>query len=599
MTITYTVCPIDYKAHLYQVTLEFTPGAEESVQLRLPAWIPGSYMIREFAKNIVQIHVTQGEEPLCLTKDTKDTWSIFGFLSDTDPVKVQYTVYAWDLSVRTAHLDQHHGFFNGTSLFLEVIGANPSPIQLHITGHDDHTRAWKVATGLTRCFDWNPDHMLLPLLGMEGLRFEAANYDELIDHPVEMGHLDFNKFTACGTPHYVVSYGAFANTDWQRLCKDLTPVCEHHIKMFEPSTHKAPFAEYWFLIHATDNGYGGLEHRNSTALLCSRKDLPHQGLGDSHADYRTFLGLCSHEYFHAWNVKRIKPAAFIPYDLTTENYTRLLWVFEGFTSYYDDLALVKSGVISKTQYLDTLGKTVSSVLKTPGRHLQSVADSSFDAWTKYYRQDENAQNAIISYYNKGALVALCLDILIRRKTKNQYSLDDAMRALWQQFGKTDHGLPEGKLAGVILQSTGVDLAREINHYAYATDELPIDTLLQDIGHVLSAKPCADPVELGMTYTAHDDGLRVKTVRNTGAAHLAGLAAGDVIVAIDGYKASADYLKQLLAHKQPHTHSDIVSFRREKLHSHMLEWQAATPTEWTVSENPAGGQADTQAPWLCA
>jgi hypothetical protein len=245
-------------------------------------------------------------------------------------------------------------------------------------------------------------------------------------------------------PHDIVIAGRVTQLDMERLRTDLKRVCEAQIALFEPKSKKAPMDRYVFMTLAVSDGYGGLEHRASTALICNRTDLPVKGRPETEG-YRTYLGLCSHEYFHTWNVKRIKPAAFVPYDLGRENYTSLLWLFEGFTSYYDDLMLVRSGLMSQDEYFAALGRTIGGVLRGTGRLKQSVADSSFDAWIKYYRQDENATNAIVSYYTKGSLVALAFDLAIRAQTRNRKSLDDVMRLLWQRYGRDFY---RGKQAGV-------------------------------------------------------------------------------------------------------------------------------------------------------
>ena len=265
-------------------------------------------------------------------------------------------------------------------------------------------------------------------------RFRASNYDALIDHPVEMGRFQVAWFEVGGCRHEVVVTGR-ADVDFGRLVSDLKPICAQEIALFEPRTRQAPVSRYLFLVMAVGDGYGGLEHRSSTALICSRDDLPWTGMQGTPAGYQTFLGLAAHEYFHTWHVKRIKPARFAPYDLDGEVYTELLWVFEGFTSYYDDLMLVRSGVIDTQAYLELMEKNIQRVASNPGRKLQSVAASSFDAWIKYYRPDENTLNAVSSYYVKGSLVALCLDLLIRERTGGQKSLDDVMRLLWQRFGR--------------------------------------------------------------------------------------------------------------------------------------------------------------------
>ncbi len=371
----------------------------------LPAWIPGSYMIREFARNIVRIRAEADGVPCALEKLDKHTWRAAA-VRGARVLSVHYQVYAWDLSVRTAHLDTTHGFFNGTSVFLAVAGRSDAPCVVTIERPEGEIgRDWKLVTALP------PEHGR-PGQACRFGRFRAADYDELIDHPVEMGRFTLARFEAAGVPHDIALTGRH-DCDLERLCADLRRVCEWQIALFGTP---APVDYYVFLTMVVGEGYGGLEHRASTALICSRAELPWKGMEGLPEGYKSFLGLCSHEYFHTWNVKRIKPAAFTPYDLARENHTRLLWAFEGFTSYYDDLALVRSGVIGIDDYLGLLGKTIANVLRGSGRLKQSVAESSFDAWTKYYRQDENAPNAIVSYYAKGALIALALDLQLRAGT---------------------------------------------------------------------------------------------------------------------------------------------------------------------------------------
>ena len=414
--VLYTIQAVQPAAHLFEVSLRLAEPDPAGQVFSLPAWIPGSYMIREFARNIVSLSAEAGGKAVPATKLDKHSWRLPAGIQG--PVTLRYTVYAWDLSVRSAHLDQTHGFFNGTSVFLAAHGHEDAPHRVNIRppkGLED--ARWRVATSLPEA------------VGEKGAAerygfglYRADSYDDLIDHPVEMGTFTLGEFEACGVPHAVAITGRH-DCDMGRLLADLKPVCERQIRLFgEP----APMSRYVFLTTAVGDGYGGLEHRASTALLCSRADLPHVGMDEATDGYRQFLGLCSHEYFHTWNVKRIKPAAFVPYRLAEESYTRLLWAFEGFTSYYDDLMLVRSQRIGLDDYLGLLAKTITQVHKGSGRHKQSVAESSFEAWTKYYRQDENSPNAIVSYYTKGALVALLLDLRLRAESHGARSLDTLM-----------------------------------------------------------------------------------------------------------------------------------------------------------------------------
>ena len=290
-------------------------------------------------------------------------------------------------------------------------------------------------------------------------------------------------------------------------------------------------------------------------------------------DYLKFLGLASHEYFHAWNVKRIKPAAFTPYDLARENYTRQLWAFEGITSYYDDLALARCGLIGPERYLELLARTITAVLRTPGRHLQSVAESSFDAWIKYYRQDENTPNAVVSYYTKGALVACALDLTLRREGRT--SLDHVMRALWERHGMRDVGVPEDGIAALASELAGRDLADFFARFVDGTEDPPLPALLADFGVTFRLRPAADvrdrggkpgtgappPCTLGMSIGAEQ---KVRHVFREGPAARAGLSAGDTLVAIDGLKATPERIATTLARSAPGETVDLLAFRRDEL-----------------------------------
>jgi predicted metalloprotease with PDZ domain len=537
--IHYTITPHDLAAHLFAVTLTIDAPAVDGQVLSLPAWIPGSYMIREFARNIVRIQAECGGKNVALSKIDKHTWRAAPCAST---LTVQYEVYAWDLSVRAAHLDQTHGFFNGTSVFLSVHEQEHLPHVVDIRRPDDAVCAdWRVATAL-------------PPLKAKRLGFGtyvAADYDELIDHPVEMGIFDIASFKAHGVPHDVVITGRVPNLDMARLTADLKKICEAQIALFEPKTKRAPIERYVFMTLAVGDGYGGLEHRASTALICSRTDLPVKGQKEMSDGYRTYLGLCSHEYFHTWNVKRIKPAVFASYDLRTEAYTSLLWLFEGFTSYYDDLMLVRSGVIDEKAYFKLVAKAINGVLRGSGRTKQSVAESSFDAWTKYYRQDENSPNAIVSYYAKGSLVALALDLTIRSETKGRKSLDDVMRALWQRYGRDFYGSTGGKgvaeseVEGFFEDVVGFKLKRFFDLYIRGTEDLPIEKLLAPFGVDYADERKRAKPSLGVRTTHDGNDCKLANVYEGGAAHRAGLSAGDILVAADGLRITATNLDGLL------------------------------------------------------
>jgi predicted metalloprotease with PDZ domain len=560
--IHYTIVPKDLAGHLFDVTVTVAEPSPAGQVFALPAWIPGSYMIREFARNIVRIRAESGGEPVRLAKLDKHTWQADPVAG---PLTVHYEVYAWDLSVRAAHLDQTHGFFNGTSVFLRVAGQETRPHVADIQRPADPVaRNWRVATSL-------------PEAGAKRYGFgtyAAADYDELIDHPVEMGDFALGGFTAHGVRHDIVITGRVPNLDMARLEKDLKSICETQIAFFEPKTKKAPMDRYVFLTMAVGDGYGGLEHRASTALLCARNDLPTTAAprtAEPNEGYIKFLGLCSHEYFHTWNVKRIKPDVFAPYDLQVENYTALLWLFEGFTSYYDDLMLVRSGIISEATYFKLLGKTVGSVLRGTGRTKQSIAESSFDAWSKYYRQDENAPNAIISYYTKGSLVGLALDLTIRAKTGGARSLDDVMLALWDRYGRDFYsggarGVTEQEVESLFDEVSGVRLKSIFDRYIRGTEDIPLAKLYAPFSvKVTDERKNAKPsLDAGIGRDA--GGAKLTQVHEGGAAHQAGLSAGDIVIAVDGLRVNGNpsNLDQLFARYRVGDTVAVHAFRRDEL-----------------------------------
>jgi predicted metalloprotease with PDZ domain len=516
--IAYRVEVADLHAHLFRVTLTIAQPAPTQ-RVSLPVWIPGSYLVREFSKNLQRLHARQGKRTVPLKQLDKNTWE-----ATATPGKALVLVceiYANDASVRTAWLDVDRGFFNGTSLFLRVHGQEDLPHSLEVA-RSPAIASWSLATGLQTAE--------VDTTGFG--HYRAANYDELVDCPVEMGPFWSGEFKACGIPHRFVVAGAPPAFDGARLMADTKAICEAEIRFWHASKRvgKPPYTNYVFMLNAVDDGYGGLEHRNSTVLICNRRDLPR--LPDTEAKkpaqpakrsegYTTLLGLVSHEYFHTWNVKRLRPAEFSRYQYDAEQYTQLLWFFEGFTSYYDDLLLRRAGLLDNTAYVKLLNKTINQVHQTPGRLVQSVADASMDAWVKYYRQDENTPNATVSYYTKGALVALCFDLTLRGE--GQTTLDDVMRALWVRCQAGP--MTETDFAAVLAELGGRSFEAEIQAWVHGTDELPLKDLLAGHGVTVHEDPAQLAQRLGLRV-AESQGVQTKVVLRGGAAELAGFAAGD-------------------------------------------------------------------------
>ncbi len=527
--VTYRVEAHDVHTHLFDVTLTISqPTAVQRVSL--PVWIPGSYLVREFSKNLQDLTAQQGRTRLAVTQVDKCTWQID--CKPEKPLVLRYQIYAHDSSVRAAWLDAQRGFFNATSVCLRVETQESSVHWVEIL-EPIGTAQWQLATGLTAL-----------KVNKRGFgRYSADHYDELADCPVEMGTFWSGTFTACGVPHQFVVTGALPSFDGARLLADTKKICEEEIRFWHGKTtpkNKPPFSRYLFMLNAVDDGYGGLEHRNSTALICNRKDLPRVGELKVSDGYTTLRGLISHEYFHTWSVKRLRPDAFASYDYGQENYTELLWFFEGFTSYYDDLMLRRAGLLDSAGYLKLLNKTINQVMQTPGAQVQSVAQASFDAWVKYYRQDENTPNATVSYYTKGALVALCFDLLLRRE--GHTTLDAIMRALWLRC--RGGPMTEADFAAV-LQSLGQrSFAKEIGSWVHSTAALPLRDLLTHHGAVVHDDPAQLAHRLGLRVS-ETQGLVVKAVLSGGAAQKAGFAAGDEWLGVEEPKQKTGWRLQRL------------------------------------------------------
>jgi predicted metalloprotease with PDZ domain len=530
----------------------------------LPSWIPGSYMIRDFARHVVAIQATQGETPLSLHKLDKSTWRA---AATTGEIVIRAEIFASDLSVRGAHLDATGAFFNGSSVFLRVHGQEQARCMLHISpGDDPATANWRVATTLPR------------VTGMtwEFGAFEAQDYEDLIDHPVLMGDLALAEFEAAGTPHAIALAGRH-DADLSRLVADLSRLCSWHIDFFG---RPAPMPRYQFLVRLTGDGLGGLEHRASSVIVCHRNNLPRSNQATVGREYRRFLGLMSHEYFHAWHVKRIRPAELVGCDLDREAYTRQLWIFEGITSYYDDLALLRSGLISVEAYLELLGRTLTSVYRAYGRRRQTLEDASFDAWIKFYRPDENTPNASVSYYGKGAMVALALDLELRLRTEGRVSLDRVMRHLWDTHGRNSGpGLPEGVFEELAAEVSGLDLGEFFRNNVRGTVDPPVGILLAQFGIRLQMRAAEGHGDAGGVAGQRSGppgpwlGLRLRTVNararvthvlEGGPAQVAGIAADDEIVAIDNIRVDAEAIEPQLERLLAGQPVDLHIFRRDEL-----------------------------------
>jgi len=571
--INYAVSLETPKEHLIQVTLTIENSLPSGQIFWLPNWIPGSYMMREFSRNITEICAQENGKSVELRKVNNNNWELQHSVAS---LCIRYKVYAWDLSVRSAHFDQLHCFFNGTSLFLAIKGFENEQHVVEILASQLATESdWCVSTS-----------MLQQDCNEAGFgKYSSHDYADLIDHPFEIANSIKAQFSVNSISHRMVFSEAPAGIDLERIAKDVSCICQYECNFFGDDI--PPFDSYLFMVFVQIKGFGGLEHRASTALHCGHADLPMIG-DDSKVKsegYQTFLGLCSHEYFHSWNVKRIKPARFKPYHLEHEVNTELLWFFEGITSYYDELFLLRCGVISGEEYLNMLAKNITRYMKGEGRNKQSITESSLDAWTKFYKQDENAPNAIVSYYIKGGLVAFCLDFEIRKLTKDTQNLDELMRLIWNTYGKL---VNENSLKGVAekdIQASaellvGQSMTDFFQHILYSTEELDLRSLFEQLGIDYRLSSSLNQVEKGsfqktfserlavnslsITHKGTNAGAEIISVFNGGAGSVAGLSNKDIIIAIDGYQVNSKELDQLIAKYPLNKKIKISFFRRDKL-----------------------------------
>ncbi|MBK0062321.1 MULTISPECIES: M61 family metallopeptidase [unclassified Acinetobacter] len=527
----------DYRQHLIHVTMRFL--ANPNQELWLPTWIPGSYLIREFAKHIESVKAyDEAGRLLSIRKDQKNRWQLFN--TDHELITVEYDVYAYDLSVRGAYVDQTRLYVNPACVCLGLQDQEQSACEVELFLPDE-LKHFQLATGLTS-----------KSLVKGRFTLKADNYDQLIDSPFELAEQTRFSFESKAIPHEFVVSGQH-QMNVERLKADLNKICETEIAIFG----SAPFKNYTFMTMATGNSYGGLEHCNSTSLIIPRNDLPKVSEPEEPSeDYQRFLGLCSHEYFHSWLVKFIRPENFAQYNLHQESYTSLLWIFEGFTSYYDDLILLRSGVISQASYLKLLKAQLDRYLQNPGRFIQSVAESSFDAWIKFYRQDENSNNAGTSYYNKGALVALCLDLGLRTYDS---SLDALLRRLYENTQKGVQ-VNERTIFNLCKELTGQDWTERLSFLINTTEELPLNELLPSFGLSYQFKH-DKALPFGLKLLDKPEGVLIQQANRAGEGAKAGLSANDVIIAIDGLKASEKLLAQYAKQQGQFT---VHAFRRDEL-----------------------------------
>jgi predicted metalloprotease with PDZ domain len=566
--------------HLFEVTLQVRGLSRDCLQLdlRMPVWTPGSYLVREYARHLQGFAAYSGTsdlpEPNYLNwqKLSKNHWQIQ--TQGAESLTVRYQIYANELTVRTNHLDITHGYFNGAALFFYVPGYECCPIQVTIV---PPYPTWQVAT-------------VLPLVSGQANTFQPKNFDTLVDSPFEIGTHQRYEFEAEGKPHSLVVWGE-GNFDPDRAIADIRKVIQVEADLFGG----LPYDRYLFLLHLTSQGFGGLEHKDSCSLIYQRFGFRNQD------KYDRFIQLVAHEFFHLWNVKRIRPKALEVFDYEQENYTPSLWFSEGTTSYYDLVLPYRAGVYRIGTYLNTLSKEITRFLTTPGRSVQPLSESSFDAWIKLYRQDANSANSQMSYYLKGEMVSLLLDLLIRSRHQNRRSLDDVMRQMWQQFGKDEIGFTPEQLQQVIETIAGIDLTEFFDSYLHSTVELPFDQYLEPFGLYLHAEAGSEEGVpfLGMNAKTENGRDLIKFVEMGSPAQKAGLDSGDELLALNSIRVTADQLTDRLRDFQA---GDIVTFtvfHQDELHTRSVVLAPTRATRYQVLplEHHSPQQAENFQGWL--
>lgn len=557
--IQYAIAFPEPHTHLYHVTLTIETPAP-TLDLHLPVWTPGSYMVRDYARHVERFAASTGGHDCTWEKTDKSTWCVTCTTPET--LIITYQVYAFDLTVRTSHLDATHAYFNPATLCMYTPALMHTPHRMTIQAPD----AWQVTTGLARATDG---------------AFVAQDYDELVDSPFEIGTHRLFTFTVHDIPHEIALWGT-GNEDPARIVRDTERVVETAATMFGG----LPYTRYVFLLHLVDGAYGGLEHRNSVTNIVDRWSFR------SARGYERFIALMSHEFFHVWNVKRIRPQPLGPFDYQRENYTRELWAMEGMTSYYDNLILLRAGLTTREHYLEWLADDILKQEALPGRSIQNLETSSFDAWIKYYRQDENSANSSVSYYLKGSLVALLLDLGIRAQTAGTYSLDDVLRRLYAQVTTTNAGYDESSaIRQIVEQITEHDWGAFFADYVRGTAELDYRSALASVGLGMAwghARTSAEgaPAWHGLTLRGEYGHSKVLAVRRDGPGIAAGIYAGDEIIAIDGTRADEYRLNERVAERRPGDTVVLSVFRRDMLLHIPLTLAVAPPDTLRLLPDPA-------------
>ena len=569
--IDYQVAMPQPQNHLFEVTLQLSNYSSEVLDLKLPVWTPGSYLVREYAKHLQDFAAISGEESLNWRKISKNHWQVY--TKQVSQITIKYRIFANELTVRTNHLDASHGYFNGAATLFRIPGLDKQARKITIITPDPQ---WRVTTGL-------------PPVSGEKNTFLAADYDTVVDSPFEIGTHQIHHFEALGKPHELAIWGN-GNLKAEPIIADLQKIINVEADMFGG----LPYDRYVFFLHLFAQSYGGLEHKNSCCLI-----YPRFGFRDREK-YERFIQLAAHEFFHLWNVKRIRPQVLEVFDYDQENYTPSLWFCEGATSYYDLLIPYRAEIYDVNTYIKNLNKDITRYEQTPGRRVQPVSESSFDAWIKLYRQDSNSGNSQISYYLKGELVCLLLDLLIRRRHNNKRSFDDVMVQLWEKFGKSEVGFTPEQLQEVIESVADTQLNDFFQSYVHNTEDLPFQEYFEPFGLDLIEDLAEEPY-LGLRVNSDKGREMIKFVEAGSPAQQAGIDATDELLAIDGLKVTASQLSDRLKDYQAGDTIQVTVFHEDELRSFAVTLDSPRPNKHYLKpvKNPSATQQENFAGWLGA
>lgn len=517
--VNYTLSMPHPESHYFHVKMELSGFDSDSILIKMPVWAPGSYLVREFSANVNRVRANDAQnKALPIHKITKNTWFIHANKSET--ISVFYEVYAFELSVRTSFLDLSHGYVNGTSIFMYVDGYKNHAGILEIQPYHNFK---KVSTALPSSTE--------SLASDNSLFFQYTDYDQLVDCPIEIGNQTEFSFEAAGVHHRVAMYGE-AEYDSTQIKKDLAKIVSSETKAMGSNPNK----DYLFIIHNVESGGGGLEHKNSTTLSVNREIYK--------KNYNSFLSLVAHEHFHLWNVKRLRPLPLGPFDYDRENYTSLLWFSEGFTSYYADLMLRRTGFYSVDEFTHTVLSGINYVERTIGNSVQPVADASFDAWIKAYRPNENSNNTTISYYSKGRVIGAVWDAMIISHSQGKQGLDNFMQLMYDKYAvQLGRGFTPEELEhelGAFLQH---DMHDFFEKYIYDTQTIDYASYFSAIGFGISIKMLNTPY-FGANFQEIEGGLYTRSVDSDSPAEKAGLSPGDVVITINDSSATTENWKKI-------------------------------------------------------